>query len=453
MAGFAGFLNPKIKKYKPSKMDLLAAAIMSTVANGAAGIVKDTAVSGGQILNESVNQNGAGLGPFFQPAAMLLKQYGGQDALAKLVGRVNSDAGRSMRGEVTPMDVVNVASVMPIPVGGAARLGLAGLKLGAKAERGLLGARAFELGPSAGRAIYHPSRSARIAEKLMRNPISANYLNNAPELALNAPAVVDTWKSDLSTDKKAALTAAIILGTSIGGIKDTAKLGLARRAARKDTQNIKPASRFVRTEQRGSSATSDITMAMDTNMPLEALVAFSGSQPGYRTKFYSALYDNNSEFKNIVDLFDSGKISVDQAHKLSTDLTKKLPAGSGIGLKRRNWEYWDKKKKTGSFVNNPSDPNTSKLNTLYDTLTGKPSATTIPWDTKEAARALALYRSGVLSNGRIKTGTKKEEIDQLRKMYFDWYKKNVLLSDNPWVMQSARERLYGSSGVNDINIY
>lgn len=445
MAGLvAAFLNPNVKpKYKIKKDygDTFTPAVASFVGN----IIRDAAVSAGQVANEAANRGIGG------PAAIPARVLFGPDYLARLGGKVSPEIEESMKGEVTPMDVVNVASLIPIPVGAGAKAGLAGLKLGAKAQR-TFGKGAFSLGERAGQSKYTPSFFARIAESAMRNPISANYINNAPELALNAPALVNTWKSDASTEEKAALTAAILAGTSASGIKDAFKLSRARKAATKDVQNFNPASPYVRAEQRGSSKTSDISMAMDTDMPLEAMVAFSGSQPGYRTRFYASMYENNNTFRKLVDDFNAGKLTVDEAFEAGKKLTGELPSGMGLGIKKRNWEYWDKKKNTGSFVNDPTDPNTNKLDTLYETLSGKPSGDRIPWDTKEKNRALELVKTGRIDRSKIVGKNQAERDASLQQLYFDWYKKNVLKSNNPWVIQSARERLYGSSGISDTNI-
>jgi hypothetical protein len=72
------------------------------------GLLKDTAESVGQVSNEYVNQT-------------LVGSLLGQDFLSKQVDKINPDAGESMRGEVTPMDIVNVASLIPNPFGIAAR--------------------------------------------------------------------------------------------------------------------------------------------------------------------------------------------------------------------------------------------------------------------------------------------------------------------------------------------
>ena len=83
-------------------------------------IVRDTAESVGQVSNEYVNQT---------PIGMLAKPFLGTDILSKAVGSVNADAGESMRGEVTPMDIINTASLVPLPAG----LGAKAVAIGAKA--------------------------------------------------------------------------------------------------------------------------------------------------------------------------------------------------------------------------------------------------------------------------------------------------------------------------------
>lgn len=432
MAGIVtGFYNdPNIKRKVNIRPNNINDPLTDPVAEFIGETLKDTAISTGQVLNEGFSN------PLISPIGSIL----GKDFLANQVSKINPEAGKSMRGEVTPTDIVNVASLIPIPVGGIARGGLMGLKLAAKGER-LLGRGAFTLGETASKSRYKPSFSAKIAESTMRNPITANYLNNAPELALNAPALINTWKSDAPIEEKLGVTSLILAGTSAGGIASRIKLGKARRAANKDTANKNPASALIRAEAKADSSYSDITMAMDTGMPLEGIVALSASQPGYRTKYYASLYENDMGFRRLIDDFNAGKVSIDDAQKRAEQISARLGPSRGLGIKRRNWEYWANKKNTGSFV---KDPRYTKLDTLFNTLTGNPSGTTIPWDTKEIGRAKSLLETEN-SPIRGRPGSTKQK-------YIDWYFNNVLLSDNPWVLQSARERLYGASGVSDINI-
>lgn len=83
-------------------------------------MVRDTAESVGQVSNEYVNQT---------PIGMLAKPFLGTDILSKAVGSVNAGAGESMRGEVTPMDVINTVSLLPIPAGAGAKAAVIGAKV------------------------------------------------------------------------------------------------------------------------------------------------------------------------------------------------------------------------------------------------------------------------------------------------------------------------------------
>ena len=94
------------------------------IANPIVDMLKDTAVSAGQIANESANR-GIGMGPL----GVVLPRLFGNDYLARGAGIFNKDIQQSMQGEVTPMDVANVASFAPIPAGAGARAGILGLKL------------------------------------------------------------------------------------------------------------------------------------------------------------------------------------------------------------------------------------------------------------------------------------------------------------------------------------
>lgn len=414
------------KNFKKNKWNDPFSPYLKPVMEFARDTVKDAGISVAQIANEGAN-NGLLFtgGPF-------LKAFLGNDYLARYAGKLSPELGKTMTGEVTPMDVVNLASVLPIPVGAGAKAGLIGLKLAAKAQRGL-GRSAFKLGASPSKHIYEPSIAARIAENTMHNPITANFLNNAPELALNSPALIDTWKSDLSTEEKVGLTAAILAGTSARGIKDLAKYKIGNRRAR---NSVEYGSALVRTEARGSSATSDIAMAMDTDMPVEALVAFTGGQSGYRTKWYATLYEHDPVFRSTVDDFNAGAI----------DIATAINRTRGVGLMPSNWRAWQRKKNTGSFVKNPLNPKTQKLDTLYDTITFNPRRGTVPWDTKEQGRAENLIKTGELRGVKGRGGARQQA-------YLDWYFNNVLRSNNPFVAQARRERLYGESGVSDRNVY
>jgi hypothetical protein len=74
-------------------------------------MVKDTAVSVGQVANETVNQK-----------LKLAEPFVGTDIAARVVGKVSAGVGESMRGEVTPMDVINTASLVPLPAGVGAKV-------------------------------------------------------------------------------------------------------------------------------------------------------------------------------------------------------------------------------------------------------------------------------------------------------------------------------------------
>ena len=82
-------------------------------------MVRDTAESVGQVSNEYVNQT---------PIGMLAKPFLGTDLLSRAVGSVNAGAGESMRGEVTPMDIINTASLVPLPAGVGAKVAAVGAK-------------------------------------------------------------------------------------------------------------------------------------------------------------------------------------------------------------------------------------------------------------------------------------------------------------------------------------
>lgn len=81
-------------------------------------IVRDTAESVGQVANETVNQK-----------LKLAEPFVGTDIAARVVGKVNAGVGESMRGEVTPMDVINTAGLVPLPAG----VGAKAVAIGAKA--------------------------------------------------------------------------------------------------------------------------------------------------------------------------------------------------------------------------------------------------------------------------------------------------------------------------------
>jgi len=107
MAGFySAFLDPNVKpKYKIKKD--YGDTVTPAIAGFIGGMIRDTAVSSGQVVNEAFGN------PYLSPVGSLF----GKDFLANQVGQVNKAAGESMKGEVTPMDIVNVASLIPNPAG------------------------------------------------------------------------------------------------------------------------------------------------------------------------------------------------------------------------------------------------------------------------------------------------------------------------------------------------
>lgn len=112
MAGMASaLLDPNVKlKYKIKvKEDPVTPVISSFIG----GILKDTAVSAGQVANESFSN------PIISPVGSLL----GKNFLSNEVSKINKEAGKSMRGNVTPMDIFNTASLIPNPASLGAKTG------------------------------------------------------------------------------------------------------------------------------------------------------------------------------------------------------------------------------------------------------------------------------------------------------------------------------------------
>jgi hypothetical protein len=85
--------------------------VTPAIARFIGSMIKETAISAGQVANEGLSN------PYVSPVGSLL----GKNFLAEQADRVNPSVGESMQGNVTPMDIFNVMSLIPNPVGAAAK--------------------------------------------------------------------------------------------------------------------------------------------------------------------------------------------------------------------------------------------------------------------------------------------------------------------------------------------
>ena len=278
-------------------------------------MLKDTAISTGQVANEYVNLT--------LPGAIL-----GQDFLSNQVSRVSTGAGESMRGEVTPMDIANVASLAPIPAGPIIRGGLLGTRALSKALPTVL--KGGKYAPEVNVPIK-PSLLARGLESSAASPI----VEGVAEGALSAPFVPEILADDDADAKtKALMLAGIGLGVLTPGISrgmgkvkkiDKAVEGANLRLTEGTGSGVDAA--IARTSKVGS-ADSDLTLAFDTSMDDAALAAFTIGQSGDAFKQSVRLYESDPEFKNIIDGVSSGNLSEADGVAAYSSWKSRIPKGA-----------------------------------------------------------------------------------------------------------------------------
>jgi hypothetical protein len=460
MAGMAtGFLDPNVKlkyKIKNVKKDTFTPAVASLIG----GILKDTAVSTGQVANELLSNPFTG-----GAAAVATNALFGKDALSRLVGRVNEDAGESMRGEVTPMDVANVASIIPIPAGGIVRGGLLGLKAGTK-----LLPRAVKGGKYAAETNIplKPSLLARGVESLAYSP----FTEGIGEGIINSPGAVSIAGDDnLDLKTKIGLitgmTAATMLPGAYGGFKKSTAIKNAVSEAKKNIAGGKgTASDYVISNtSKVPSSESDITLAMDTDMPYPAIAAFTQGTAGKDLKHNIRLYENNSEVKSIVDDVSSGTITPDEGAKLLKAFNDSQQVGGKVlGPYTKIFKSIEKYNKTGSLASRGTNKiqslggirQPSKLDRFLGALNLNPVVGNVG-DTRDLRLWAALVSEGKISTNldknflnevtagpdasMINQERAREAMFELEKWVADTYK-----ITSPARQAAVRERMYQGIG-------
>lgn len=323
MAGmYTSFLNPNVKsKYKIKKNynDTLTPAVAGFVGD----IIKDTAVSTGQVANELLSNPYTG-----GAAAIATNALFGKDALSRAVGKVNEDAGESMRGEVTPMDIANVASLIPIPAGAAVRGGLLGLKAGTKAlPKALKGAK---FAPEYNVPI-RAGKPSRLVESLIQSPV----VEGIGEGFMNAPAAGSIITDDNMSNTQKAGTLAAMFGLTLlpGAVKGVKKGNRIANKLDKAEERVNAGTgtgadyAMVNTKNAGG-AESDITLSMDTSLPEPVIAAFTINTNGAQLKNNIRLYESNSEFKKIIDDLWNGKSTASETKTAITKFNKGKSTGN-----------------------------------------------------------------------------------------------------------------------------
>lgn len=453
MAGspLLGLYNPNAKR-KKNYGDTVTPLIASLIGN----TIKDTAVSSGQITNEMANR---GVIPGI-PAAAFSRRVGGQDWLANLVGRVNRNAGESMKGEVTPMDFVNVASVLPIPAGAGVRTGLTGLRLATKFTP-----RALKGGQYSTKSIQ-PSIMARVAERTMASP----FTESIGEGILAAPAVPQVWENEeLSTGAKIGITGGIlggILSPSLAsGLRKTIKTKSLVKQAKKNIDNkvATKADYVIYNMSRVKASDSDLTLAMDTRMPEPAMAALTIGQSGDAFKTSVRLYETDSDFKSIIDDLSSGNITAKQATDRYNSWKAKIPKGSRppfIPTHSFNaiYNYVNtgrlSSKTTGKVYRTEQVRDPYKIDRLNESLQLNPIAGGVG-DTRDLRLYDALVETGLIK-GQTIGGDYARKINAgpsraaMRKVD-EWIKETYGVT-SPARMAAIREELYQAIGHSGIGL-
>lgn len=406
--------------------------------------VRSNAESFGQVSNEYLNQT---------PIGMVAKPFFGTDVLANTVGQINSGFGESMRGEVTPMDIANVASFAPIPVGAAVRGGLLAARAGTKfLPTGLKGIKALDA--SAPNIMDRAgSMQAGPISSFIEKGIGSAFLEATPDAILSAPSVIDISKSDLPVEQKIALIAGVVgLAAAPGtaaSIFERSKLKVSQGNIAKGQGTLTDKAR-VATYNTPYSA-SDRALFSETTMPAPAIAAATqGARAGAGTKWDMSLYENDLRYKRIIDNATSGKTNAEESQK-AFEIWKKKREQQGLknpNIVKQTWEQLELNSKTGSLSrsgnssakDSPNPPN--KAQRFRETLEG--NANMVVYDSREKKLYDMLVARGELIPGSQKTNARGEQIRNFqleRKELNEWFTKTFGIS-NPQRLQAMRERMY-----------
>ncbi len=416
--------------------------VTPAIAGFIGSMLKDTAVSAGQVANEGLSN------PYVSPVGSLL----GKDFLSEQVGRVNEGAGESMRGEVTPMDVANVASIIPIPIGGAIRGGLLGARAGVKfLPSSLKGIK--PLNASTGITKQAAELRAGPIASVIERGIGSAFVEATPDAILSSPAVIDITKSDLPIEQKLGLVTGIVAAVAAPG---TAASVFQRSKLKVSKGNLAAGKGNLTDEVRVAVdatpwSASDRALFSETSMPAPAIAAATqGAREGSGTKWDMSLYENDPDFKKIIDDAVSGKTN---AQESQTNFVNWKKERQSEGLKnpnivRQTWEQLELNARTGSLSRggnsgpnaSPNPPN--KAQRFRETLEG--NADTVVFDSREKKLYDALVSRGEIIPGAQKTNARGKVVRDFqleRKELNEWFKDTFNISD-PQRLQAMRERMY-----------
>jgi len=416
--------------------------VTPAIAGFIGSMLKDTAESVGQVSNEYINQT---------PIGMLAKPVLGTDLLSRAVGSVNAGAGESMRGEVTPMDLVNVASLLPIPVGGVVRGGLLAGRAGAKfLPSGLKGIKALDASTEGIKDRATAMSAGPIASVIERG-IGSAFVEATPDAILSSPAVIDISKSDLPLEQKIALIGGIVGLVAAPG---TAASVFERGKLKVSQGNIAKGQGTLTDEVRVATyntpySASDRALSSETSMPAVAIAGSTfGGRQAYQTKWDISLYETDPEFKRIYDdLLSGGKWEDAQNAFKKWKIQRTQQGLDNPNTVPQTFEELEKYVKTGTLSNSyrgsrksPNLPN--KPQRFSEALEG--DATMIVYDSREKKLYDMLVAKGELIPGGQTTGARGKipRNTQLeRKELNEWFIKTFGITD-PQRLQAVRERMY-----------
>jgi hypothetical protein len=416
--------------------------VTPAIARFIGSIIKDTAISAGQVANEGLSN------PYVSPVGSLL----GKNFLAEQADRVNPSVGGSMRGEVTPMDFVNIAAAAPIPIGGAVRGGLLAARAGTKfLPQGLKGIKALDA--STGITKRAGSMQAGPIASTIERGIGSAFVEATPDAIFSSPAAIDVAKSDLPLGQKAALIGGIVGLVAAPGtaasVFQRSKLKTSKGNLAAGKGNLTDEVRVAVSDTPWSA--SDRALSSETSMPAPAIAAATqGAREGAGTKWDMSLYENDPDFKKIIDDAVSGKTT---AKESQTNFVNWKNERQDRGLKNPNivgqtWEQLELNARTGSLSRggnsgpnaSPNPPN--KAQRFRETLEG--NADMIVFDSREKKLYDALVSRGEITPGKQKTNARGKDVRDFqleRKELNEWFKNTFNITD-PQRLQAMRERMY-----------
>jgi hypothetical protein len=357
-----------------------------------------------------------------------------------------------MRGKVTATDLVNVASLAPIPVGAAVRGGLLAARAGAKfLPSGLKGIKALDASTPGIMGRAGAMQAGPIASVIERG-IGSAFIEATPDAILSSPAVIDISKSDLPLEKKIALIGGIVGLVAAPG---TAASVFERGKLKVSQGNIAKGQGTLTDEVRVATyntpySASDRALSSETSMPAPAIAAATqGARAGASTKWDMSLYENDPEFKTIIDNATLGNTSAKESKNAFEAWKQKRKDNGELNpnIVEQTWDQLELNAEAGTLSSNQVGPRTTpnlpnKAQRFRETLEG--DATMIVFDSREKKLYDMLVARGELIPGGQKTGArglvpKKTQIE--RKELNEWFIKTFGITD-PQRLQAMRERMY-----------